>query len=95
MKIIAEIGQNFNGDIDLALKMIESVRENGADIAKFQLYDAKNFSKENNPWYEYNCKTELSRKDLEVLAGHCEKLDVEFMCYAFDMIVFNGWKMWG
>lgn len=34
--IIAEIGANHNGDIDLAKKMILSAKEDGADCAKFQ-----------------------------------------------------------
>ena len=34
--IIAEIGANHNGDIDLAKKMIEKAKECGADCVKFQ-----------------------------------------------------------
>jgi sialic acid synthase SpsE len=64
-EIIAEIGQNHNGDIALAVEMIHKVKECGADVAKFQLYDAKAlFPKEGNPWYDYNCKTELSKDDI-------------------------------
>jgi sialic acid synthase SpsE len=35
MEIIAEIGQNHNGDMELARKLIFSAKENGADVAKF------------------------------------------------------------
>ena len=41
IKIIAEIGQNHNGDIVLAKELISAAKNNGADIAKFQVYDAK------------------------------------------------------
>jgi sialic acid synthase SpsE len=41
MEIIAEIGQNFNGDINLAIQLILKAKESGADVAKFQLYNAK------------------------------------------------------
>lgn len=34
--IIAEIGSNHNGDVDLAMKMIESAKDCGADCVKFQ-----------------------------------------------------------
>lgn len=86
MEIIAEIGQNFNGDIALAKKMIHLVKECGADVAKFQVYDAKAlFPKENNPWYDYNCKTELTKKDLVELFDECEKVGVEFMASVFDL----------
>lgn len=36
--IVAEIGGNHNGDIDLAKRMIRSAKECGADAVKFQLY---------------------------------------------------------
>lgn len=36
--VVAEIGGNHNGDMDLALKMIEEARKCGADAVKFQLY---------------------------------------------------------
>ncbi len=41
MEIIAEIGQNHNGDLNLAKEMIHAAKENGAEVAKFQLFDAK------------------------------------------------------
>lgn len=40
--IIAEIGCNHNGDTDLALKMIDSAKENGADAVKFQYFTKDN-----------------------------------------------------
>lgn len=86
IEVIAEIGQNFNGDIDLALQMIDIVKEKGADVAKFQVYDAKAlFPKENNPWYDYNCGTELSRHHLVRLNARCEQVGIEFMASVFDV----------
>lgn len=86
IEIIAEIGQNFNGELSLAIELIHAAKENGADVAKFQLYDAKAlFPKENNPWYDYNCKTELSRDDLRKLNEVCQKLRIEFMASVFDL----------
>jgi len=85
MEIIAEIGQNFNGDIDLAVKLILAAKKCGADIAKFQLYNARElFPKESNPWYEYNCKTELSFGDVTKLKQACDENDIEFMASPFD-----------
>ena len=55
MEIIAEIGQNHNGDMGLARELICAAKENGADAVKFQVYDARAlFPQENNPWYDYN-----------------------------------------
>ena len=87
MELIVEIGQNHNGDMELAVEMIKLVAEAGADVAKFQVYDAKVlFPKENNPWYEYNCSTELSREDVIRLAETCEQYDIEFMASVFDPV---------
>jgi N-acetylneuraminate synthase len=36
--VIAEIGANHNGDMDLARRMIDSAKECGADAVKFQLW---------------------------------------------------------
>ena len=85
MEIIAEIGQNHNGDMKIAAEMIRRVKENGADAAKFQVYDAKKlFPKIGNPWYEYNCKTELSRDNVCFLADECRKSGIEFLASVFD-----------
>lgn len=88
--IIAEIGQNHNGDIGLACELIQEAKKSRADIAKFQLYDAKKlFPKENNPWYEYNCKTEISYKDLDKLIAECERNNIQFMASVFDIERFE------
>lgn len=85
-EIIAEIGQNHNGDMDLAKRLIHVAKECGADVAKFQVYDARAlFPKENNPWYEYNCTTELSRIQVHDLANECAKIGIEFMASVFDV----------
>ena len=39
--IIAEIGANFNGDIDVAKKLILAAKESGADCAKFQSFKSE------------------------------------------------------
>ena len=51
--IIAEIGANHNGDIEIAKKMIIEAKKCGADCVKFQSWDTKTvFSK---AVYEANC----------------------------------------
>ena len=86
IKIIAEIGQNYNGDMGLAKDLICAAKDSGADVAKFQLFDgAKLFPKENNEWYEYNCKNTLSRNDLFKLNEICIEYKIEFMASVFDV----------
>ena len=87
-EIIAEIGQNHNGDIEIARDLIHAAAENGADVAKFQTFDAKALfptKEEGNEWYDYNCATELTRDDLNLLNEECQKAGIEFMSSAFDV----------
>jgi sialic acid synthase SpsE len=86
MEIIAEIGQNHNGDMQLARRLIAEAKAAGAAVAKFQVYDAcALFPKQGNEWFDYNCKTELSRSDVETLARDCEDEGIEFMASVFDV----------
>lgn len=85
MEIIAEIGQNHNGDMEIARRLIHEAKRCGADVAKFQVYDARRlFPQENNPWFDYNCTTELSRSALDELAAECDRVGIEFMASVFD-----------
>ena len=47
-KIIAEIGWNHMGDMNLAKKMIAAAAASGADIVKFQTWKVKNLK--SGPW---------------------------------------------
>jgi sialic acid synthase SpsE len=86
MEIIAEIGQNHNGDMALARRLVGAAKAAGAAVAKFQVYDARAlFPKEDNPWFDYNCRTELSHADVEMLAAECARVGIEFMASAFDV----------
>ena len=85
-EIIAEIGQNHNGDMNLALRLIAEAKAAGASVAKFQVYDARAlFPKEGNEWFDYNCRTELSRANVEMLARECDRIGIEFMASVFDV----------
>jgi sialic acid synthase SpsE len=86
-EIIAEIGQNHNGDIKLAKELIKVAKQSGADVAKFQVYNAKALfpPKSQNPWFDYNCLTELKRDDVFRLADYCAEIGIEFMASVFDL----------
>ncbi len=51
--IVAEIGINHNGDMDLAKRMIRSVKECGADAVKFQNYKTEDFILDKTISYTY------------------------------------------
>ena len=88
--IIAEAGVNHNGDMNLAKKMIESAKDFGADIIKFQSYITENlvthstpkanYQKKNtssNSQYEMLKKYELSENNHYELKDYCEKINCD------------------
>lgn len=86
--IIAEIGINHNGDMDLALNMIDMAAGCGADVAKFQLYDPEtllnpgDFSGED---WSAVVSSELSADQAWLLKECCDDEGVEFLASAFDL----------
>ena len=80
---IAEIGINHNGSIDLAKKHIESAKESGATIAKFQTYKTESRVDFNSPIYEILKKSELSNENFFELKIFCDELDIKFSSTPF------------
>ncbi len=84
MLIIAEIGQNHNGDMAIARKLIVSAKEHGADIAKFQLYDVDKIFRPEFEWYEEAKQAQLSKEQTVELNKYCSLVGIEFMASVFD-----------
>lgn len=95
--IIAEVGQNHQGDLDLAKDFIKTFAAEGADAVKFQTRDNKTlfsqeayekpYDSENAfaPTYgEHRELLELKLEWLPVLKKECEKHGVHFMSTPFD-----------
>ena len=95
--IIAEVGQNHQGDLDNAREFIKIFSAMGADAVKFQTRDNKYlFSKEayNMPYNSENAfdpiygkhreKLELKKEWLHILKEDCQKYGVKFMSTPFD-----------
>ena len=51
--LVAEVGINHNGDIDLAHRMVEAAADAGADAVKFQNYHAEDFITDRSLTYKY------------------------------------------
>ena len=87
-KIIAEIGWNHMGDMNLAKKMIASASASGADIVKFQTWKVKNLKA--GPWdsdgrrqiYE---KAELTENNHYELYNEAKNCGVSFLTSVFDI----------
>ena len=95
--IIAEIGQNHQGDVNLALDYIRTFADAGADAVKFQTRNNKYLFSEEAYNAEYNSenafaksygehreKLELSPEEIVLLIEECKKYKVEFMSTPFD-----------
>lgn len=82
--IIAEIGENHLGDMELAKKMIRQAASAGADIVKFQSYFGKDF-RDDDPEKEWFGKVELSNQDHFMLKDFCRAKGVEFLSSPFSL----------
>ena len=49
--VIAEIGVNHEGSMDLAKRLIDQAKQGGADAAKFQSYKADTLASKHSPAY--------------------------------------------
>lgn len=85
IQIIAEIGQNHNGDMGIAKKLIEAAKENGADVAKFQLYDVDAIFPPDFEWYKEAKEAQMDKEQISELAAYCDKTGIEFMASVFDI----------
>ena len=88
IKIIAEIGWNHMGNIDLAKEMINVATENGADFCKFQTWSEKKLktgSWDKDGRREIYKKAELSKDDHILLKDFCETNSVEFLTSIFNL----------
>lgn len=95
IEIIAEIGINFGGNLDLAHNMIRDAAICGADVAKFQLYNVDllfgiNGEDPNEEIYKGVKHTELKKEDIVKLIKWCDEENIEFMASVFDEERF-GW----
>ena len=87
-KIIAEIGWNHMGNMNLAKKMILQAAKSGADICKFQTWKVENLKP--GPWdqdgrKEIYKKAQLKKQDYKKLISICRKNNVEFLTSVFNL----------
>ena len=65
--IIAEVGINHNGDIDIAKKMVDEAKRAGADCVKFQTFKADEFISDPKQTYTYKSRgREITESMLEM-----------------------------
>ena len=87
--VIAEIGMNHNGDINLAKEMINAAKEAGANAVKFQTFNTEDFLNKNFFDYEERKKYELSKNEHLELFGYSNKLEIDFFSTPLDLYSLN------
>ncbi|MDR3179149.1 MAG: N-acetylneuraminate synthase [Oscillospiraceae bacterium] len=96
--VIAEAGDNHNGSLLLAKKLVDVAKESKADAVKFQIFKTENlvtkyaakaqyqkeFNKDAESQFEMLKKLELSFSEFEELYLYCKKVGIIFLSTAFD-----------
>lgn len=101
--IIAEAGVNHNGDLEMARQLVAAAAAAGADIIKFQTFNARKLVTSGAAKAAYQIantgndegqldmirKLELSRQDHEALIDECRRHGIRFFSTAFDTDSFD------
>lgn len=97
--IIAEAGVNHNGNIDLALQLVDASIAAGADAVKFQIFDADKLTTADAPKAEYQRGTtgntgsqqemlkslELNYDDHKKIKNYCDTRGITYLATPFDV----------
>jgi N-acetylneuraminate synthase len=94
--VIAEIGINHNGDLDVAKQMIQAAKESGADAVKFQKRtpelcvppEQRNMMRE-TPWgyityMAYREKVEFDETDYQEIDRFCREIGIDWFVSVWD-----------
>jgi sialic acid synthase len=98
-KVIAEIGCNHMGSIDIAKELVKLAKECGADVAKFQTRDNKLLLTEEqynaphpnpansygNTYGEHREYLELSLNQIVELKSYCENIGIEYSTSVWEV----------
>lgn len=96
--VIAEAGVNHNGDLDLAFRLVEAAAQAGADVVKFQTFQAQELATSQADKATYQKETtgeahnqlamlqklQLTSKQHCKLIDFCQACGIEFLSTAFD-----------
>lgn len=95
--IIAEIGINHNGSIELAKELIKTANDAHVDAVKFQkrtpeicVPDAQKGQMRDTPWgyisyLDYRYKVEFGQKEYEEIDAYCKSLGIDWLASSWDI----------
>jgi sialic acid synthase SpsE/sugar phosphate isomerase/epimerase len=105
--IIAEIGNNHNGSLELARRLVDEAIDAGADCAKFQMRSIDNLYKNNgNPsdvgadlgtqyTLDLLSRFQLSNKDLFSIFDYCKQKGILALCTPWDFESLEALELYG
>lgn len=82
--IVAEIGMNHNGDVDLGIEMIQTAAESGADAVKFQSFRTDEFLSGDVGNRDDYRRYELSREEHQIFQEEARNCEVTFFSTPLD-----------
>ena len=88
IKVIAEIGWNHCGDMQLAKDMAKAAKDSGATYAKYQTWSVnrlKSGSWDDDGRRQIYEKAELSKEDHIELINYCNKIGIKFLSSVFSI----------
>jgi len=74
--IIAEAGINHNGDLSMALRMVEEAYRAGADAIKFQIGYADEFTTPADPLYDTFKRCEFTHDEWRTIKKHADDVGI-------------------
>ena len=95
--IIAEIGINYNGELDLAKALIDAAKQSGCDAVKFQkrtpelcVPKEQRDVMRDTPWgrityMEYRERIEFSRQDYQEIDRYCKNVGIQWFASPWDL----------
>ena len=94
--VIAEIGINHNGDIDIAKKLIDMAVQTGCDAVKFQKRTVEKVypkdvldSPRDSPWgkttRDQKLGLEFNEKEYDIIDKYCKQKEIEWFASSWDV----------
>lgn len=101
--LIAEIGNNHNGNLKRAFELIRSAKNSGADVAKFQmrdldsLYGNDSISHDLSTEYVINLlkKMSLTNNEMYQCFDYCKEIGITPLCTPFDLVSLDNLEKYG
>lgn len=83
--IIAEIGSNFNQNIEVGYEMILKAKKSGADAVKFQLFKASTLYPKDKKMFKIFKSIELTHKIFSKFYLFAKKINIDVSASVFDI----------